>query len=336
MTSPGACILDVEGVRLGLEEKRFLAGADPFGFILFARNVDTPDQLRGLCDELRATVGRAAPVLIDQEGGRVQRLGPPHWHAWPAPLDHVAAAGGAAEEAMFLRARLIAHELHALGIDVNCAPVVDVAGPGTHPFLKNRCYAETPDRVAAIGRAVTEGLLAGGVLPVLKHIPGHGRARADSHMALPVVDAPADCLRAVDFAPFRALCDLPMAMTAHVVYSAMDARPATTSPEMLRLIREEIGFDGLVMTDDIAMRALDGPLARVARAALAAGCDVVLHCNGSLTEKQQVAEAAGRLSPEAAARADRALAARRVPRPVDIRALTAKLEALADGRGDGD
>lgn len=337
MSHFGACILDAEGLRLTSEERRFFSAADPFGFILFARNVDTPAQLAALCDELRACVGREAPILIDQEGGRVARLCPPEWRAWPPPLDHVAASGAAhAEEAMYLRYRLIAAELRDVGIDGNCAPLVDVACDATHPFLKNRCYGTDPGAVARIGRAVAEGLLAGGVLPVVKHIPGHGRATADSHKTLPMADAPADALRAVDFAPFKALSDLPIAMTAHVVYPAFDDRPATLSPPMMRLVRDEIGFDGLVMTDDIGMKALDGPLDQIARDALAAGCDAVLFCNGSLQEKQAVADAAGRFSPAAQARAERALAARRVPDAVDIPALAARLDALTDGRGDGD
>lgn len=336
MSGFGATILDAEGPRLSAEERRFFAQADPFGFILFARNVESPDQLRALCDEMRACVGRAAPILIDQEGGRVARLGPPRWRAWPAPLTHVAAAGAHAAEAMFLRYRLIAAELRDLGIDGNCAPLADVACAATHPFLRNRCYGTDPGAVARIGRAVADGLLAGGVLPVLKHIPGHGRAATDSHLALPLAEAPAEALRAVDFAPFAALADLPMAMTAHVVYPAFDARPATLSPLMLRLIRDEIGFDGLIMSDDIGMKALAGPPARSAQEALAAGCDAVLFCNGTLEQKRAVAGAAGRFGPVAQARAERALARRRAPEAVDIAAMTARLVALTDGRGDGE
>ena len=226
----GATILDAEGLRLTAEEKRFFAQANPFGFILFARNIDTPDQVRALCAEMRDAVGRNAPITIDQEGGRVQRLRSPTWREWLPALDHVTAAGEAAVEAMYLRNRIIAHELHALGIDSNCAPLVDVAAPATHDFLKNRCYGFDPDSVAQIGRAVADGLLDGGVLPVVKHIPGHGRAVVDSHLDLPVVSAGLDELDRVDFAPFRALNDLPMGMTAHLVYEAVDDRPATTSP----------------------------------------------------------------------------------------------------------
>ena len=330
----GACILDAEGLRLSAEEKRLFARADPFGFILFARNIDTPDQVRALCAELREAVGRDAPITIDQEGGRVQRLRAPLWRDWLPPLEHVAEAGANAAEAMYLRYRIIAAELHDLGIDSNCAPLVDVAGPNTHEFLKNRCYGFDAGSVTAIGRAVADGLLEGGILPVLKHLPGHGRAQVDSHLDLPRVDAaPADLDRS-DFAPFRALNDLPMGMTAHLVYSAIDDRPATLSPAVMRLIREEIGFDGLIMTDDISMKALAGPLPEIAADAIAAGCDVVLLCNADLDARRAVAEAAGRMGTAAQARAERALAARRAPQQVDISALEAKLDALLNERGD--
>ena len=336
MSTPfGACILDAEGLRLTPDEKRLFARANPFGFILFARNIDTPDQVRALCADLRDAVGRDAPITIDQEGGRVQRLRAPQWREWLPPLEHVAEAGKNAAEAMYVRYRLIAAELHDLGIDSNCAPLVDVAGPQTHDFLKNRCYGFDAGTVARMGRAVADGLLDGGVLPVLKHIPGHGRAVVDSHLDLPVVDAPHAELSSIDFAPFHALNDLPMGMTAHLVYSALDARPATLSPVMMGLIREEIGFDGLIMTDDISMKALNGSLPDIARGSLEAGCDVVLLCNASLDERRAVAEASGQLSEAGQARAEKALAARKTPDEVDIPALEAKLDALLNGRGDG-
>ena len=331
----GACILDAEGLRLTAEEKRFFAEANPFGFILFARNIDTADQVRALCDEMRAAVGREAPITIDQEGGRVQRLRAPQWRDWLPPLEHVEAAGERAEEAMYLRYRLIAHELRDLGIDSNCAPLVDVAGDATHPFLKNRCYGTDPAQVARIGRAVADGMLEGGVLPVLKHIPGHGRARADSHMELPEVEAPQDRLEAVDFLPFKALNGLPMGMTAHLVYSQIDDRPATLSPVMMQVIREKIGFDGLVMTDDISMKALSGSLEDIAAGSIEAGCDVVLLCNASLDDRRAVAAASGPLSGASEARAARAVTARQTPTEVDIPALEAKLDALISRRGDG-
>ncbi|MEO3414046.1 beta-N-acetylhexosaminidase [Roseovarius sp. CAU 1744] len=334
MSRFGATILDAEGLRLTAEEKRFFRQANPFGFILFARNIDTPDQVRALCDEMREAVGRDASVTIDQEGGRVQRLRGPTWRDWLPPLEHVTVAGEAAAEAMYLRYRLIAAELRALGIDSNCAPLVDVAGPATHEFLKNRCYGFDPASVARIGRAVADALLRGGVLPVLKHIPGHGRAVVDSHHDLPVVSAPVDALEQVDFAPFRALNDLPMGMTAHLVYDAVDDRPATTSPVMMQMIRDQIGFDGLVMTDDISMKALRGSLAQIAQDALAAGCDVILHCNGSLDARREVAEAAGQMDALAQRRAEAALAQRKTPDEVDIPALEAKLGTLIGGSGN--
>jgi beta-N-acetylhexosaminidase len=291
--------------------------------------------VRALCDELREAVGREAPITIDQEGGRVQRLRAPLWRDWLPPLEHVAAAGDRAEEAMYLRYRLIAHELRDLGIDSNCAPLVDVAGNATHPFLKNRCYGTDPAQVARIGRAVADGMLEGGVLPVLKHIPGHGRAQADSHLELPEVDAAREQLEAVDFLPFKALNGLPMGMTAHLVYSRIDDRPATLSPVMMQVIREDIGFDGLVMTDDISMKALSGSLEDIAAGSIAAGCDVVLLCNASLDERRAVAAASEQLSGASEARAARAIAARQAPTEVDIPSLEAKLDALISRRGDG-
>jgi len=335
VTSFGALVTGVAGLRLTPGEKAFFSEYRPFGFILFARNVDTPDQLRGLCDELRAAAGHDAVITIDQEGGRVQRLRAPLWHDWPAPQDHIIAAEPRASEAMYLRYRIIAAELAGLGIDSNCAPLVDVAGRDTHAFLRDRCYGDTAGQVALLGRAVADGLLEGGVLPVVKHIPGHGRAGVDSHLELPRVTAPAEHLAEIDFAPFEALADLPMAMTAHVVYRELDARPATLSPVVIEMIRRSIGFDGLLMTDDIGMDALSGSLVERARAALGAGCDVVLHCNGSLAERQAVAAAAGEMRAASQHRAERALTARRAPGPVDIPGLAAELDALTGGQGNG-
>lgn len=331
----GATILDAEGLRLTPSERRFFAQANPFGFILFARNIDTGDQVRALCAEMRDCVGRDAPILIDQEGGRVQRLRPPLGRDWAPPLDFVAAAGAGAEQAMWLRYRIIAAELRGLGIDGNCAPLVDVAVPDTHPFLRNRCYGSDPAVVARLGRAVADGLLAGGVLPVVKHIPGHGRATADSHHDLPRVAVDHGALAATDFAPFAALADLPMAMTAHVVYPALDHRPATLSPPVIAAIRQDMGFGGLLMTDDLSMKALAGDLPALTRAALDAGCDVALLCSATLDDRAAVADAAGRMAPAAQGRAEAALAARRAAPPVDIAALAAQLEAVLQGRMDG-
>lgn len=331
MSAPGACILGVEGTHLSQEERAFLQAARPFGFILFARNIDTPDQVRALCSELREATGDDAPILIDQEGGRVQRLRGPIWREWLPPLEQVMLAGDHAEEAMYARYRIIAHELIDLGLDANCAPLVDLAGAETHPFLKSRCYGEQPEQVSAIGRAVAKGLSDGGVLPVLKHVPGHGRATVDSHLALPVVESAAETLSTCDFAPFKALADLPMAMTAHIVYSAMDARPATLSPVLISFIREELGMDGLLMTDDIGMKALDGEVGDLSEQSIAAGCDVVLHCNGDLDEMRQVAYRVGSLKGEALHRAEAVYSARKPEQEVDIPALEAKLAGLLNG-----
>lgn len=327
----GATILDAEGLHLTRDEVALFRETDPFGFILFARNLDKADQIRALCAQFREAVGRDAPIFIDQEGGRVQRLRPPLARQWLPPLDHAARAGAGADQAMYLRYRLIADELRGLGIDGNCAPMVDLAGPQTHDFLRNRCYGRDPGHVAGLGRAVARAHLDGGVLPVLKHIPGHGRATLDSHHTLPHVTADADDLAGDDFAPFRALNDLPLAMTAHLVYDAIDPAPATLSPAVMRLIREDIGFGGLIMTDDLSMKALSGPLPDLTRAALAAGCDVVLYCNGSLAHRRQVAEAAGRMGAAAQSRAEAALAARQPPRPLDIAAAEADLLRLMGG-----
>ncbi len=337
MAEPRALILGCAGPQLAPAERDFFRDADPWGFILFARNVEAPDQLRALVGDLRAAVGRRAPVLIDQEGGRVARLGPPHWRRWPPAAEEGAGLGLEARAARIrLRYRLIAAELAALGIDVNCVPVADVARPHTHPILRDRCFGSDAAIVARLARAAAEGTLAGGVLPVVKHVPGHGAARADSHAELPVVDLPRETLEAVDFVPFRALADAPLAMTAHVLYPALDPeRPATLSPAVIGLIREEVGLSGALMSDDISMGALAGPLAARARAALAAGCDLVLHCNGDAAEMAALAAAVPRLSGEPARRARAALEAgeraRRQAAEIDIAALIEEYEAL--GRG---
>ncbi len=328
----GATITDAAGLRLTPEEKSLFRRMNPFGFILFARNIENADQVRALCDDMREAVGRNCMITIDQEGGRVQRLRPPLARQWRPPLDHVAQAAGQAERAMYLRYRLIAHELFSLGIDSNCAPMVDLARPETHDFLRNRCYGGDAATVARLGRAVAQGHLDGGVLPVVKHIPGHGRATLDSHFDLPHVDASLDDLMQTEFEPFRALNDLPMGMTAHLVYDQVDGKPATISPAMMRIIRERIGFDGLVMTDDISMKALSGSLTDLSQQALSAGCDVVLHCNGSFEERAEVMEAAGEMSEAAQARAVRALARRQPPEELDIRAAETELSRLMGGQ----
>ncbi len=329
--SARAIILGCAGLELTEAERRFFSEADPWGFILFARNIETPDQTRALTAALRDSVGRAVPILVDQEGGRVARLRGPVWREWAPALEECAGLPAEARaRAIYLRYRLIADELIDLGIDVNCAPVLDLARPETHGILRNRCYSGDPGEVALMGRSAAEGLLAGGVLPIVKHMPGQGRAPLDSHVDLPRVSASAAELEA-DFAPFRALADLPMAMSAHVVYESFDPEaPATQSPRMVGVIRQDIGFDGLLMTDDLSMRALTGDFGDRARRAIAAGCDMLLHCNGDPSEMAAVAEAAPRLAGRARARAEAALARRRGAAE-DGEALEAEYRALATG-----
>jgi beta-N-acetylhexosaminidase len=328
--SPTAVISGCEGPSLTPDEATFFAETNPMGFILFARNIENPVQLSRLTADLRAAVGRDAMILVDQEGGRVQRLRAPHWREWLAPLDQVSrTCPGGMERAIWLRYRLIAAELRAVGIDANCAPTADIAGPNTHPFLKNRCFGEEPSTVIRAARACAEGLLAGGVLPVMKHLPGHGRTIVDSHHDLPTATATAAELNATDFAPFHALADLPIGMTAHIVLSAYDAEnPATSSPAVIGVIRNVIGFSGLLLSDDLSMQALSGTLAERAGRAIAAGCDIALHCNGSLAEKALVARAAGQMTAAARARAAMALSRRIDPAAIDAKALLAELEAL--------
>ena len=329
----GAAIFGCAGPVLAAQEADFFRDYDPFGFIIFARNVENPDQLRRLTDDLRSCVGRDAPVLIDQEGGRVQRLRAPFWREWQPPLETVERAGAHAGRAMALRSMIIAAELRAVGIDANCAPVGDIATDATHPFLRNRCYGTDAETVTHIARAVADAQLAMGVLPVIKHLPGHGRANSDTHHDLPTVAAGLDTLTATDFAPFHALNDLPMAMTAHIVFSAIDAGlPATQSPAMIKIIRDVIGFDGLLMTDDLNMNALAGDLADRTSRSIAAGCDVVLHCKGDMDQMIAVATAAGDMSSTAQTRALAALARRTTPSGVDIAALQAEFSHLV-GQG---
>src|SRR3954449_1954386 len=337
--STRAFITGVSGTELTAAEREFIRSERPWGFILFKRNVETPAQVAALVAELRAVVGFAdAPVLIDQEGGRVQRLGPPHWPVYPpgdvfSRLYDIDSPLGL--QAARLSARLIADDLLQLGINVDCLPLADVPVGGADAVIGNRAYGTTPDKVAAIARAVTEGLEHGGVLPVLKHIPGHGRATADTHFRLPTVDTPEAELDATDFAAFKPLADLPMAMTAHVVFSAIDgAHPATTSATMIRrVIREGIGFQGLLMSDDVSMNALAGSIAERTRAIVAAGCDMVLHCNGELDEMRAVAAETPELAGQALNRADRALAARKAPIGFDRGAARAELDALINRLG---
>lgn len=332
--STRAFITGISGLELTAGERDFLRAERPWGFILFRRNIDTPAQVARLVSDLRAAVGAPdAPVLIDQEGGRVQRLGPPHWPVYPPGAvfgtlyDLDPQLGLAAAR---LSSRLIAADLIELGITVDCLPLADVPVPEADAVIGNRAYGTEPAKVAAIARAVTEGLEQGGVLPVLKHIPGHGRATADTHFKLPVVDTSNAELERVDFAAFRPLADLPMAMTAHVVFSALDAaQPATTSATIIdQVIRGSIGFQGLLMSDDVSMNALAGSIAERTRAIVTAGCDMVLHCNGKLDEMRAVAAETPLLAGQALVRANAALAARKPPEAFDRAAGRAELDAL--------
>ncbi len=330
-----AFITGLSGTTLTPAERDFIRAERPWGFILFRRNIDTPAQVAALTAEVRNVLGEPdAPFLVDQEGGKVQRFRPPNWPLYPAgaafgQLYDIDPALGL--KAARLSARLIADDLAKVGVTVDCLPLADVPVPGADDVIGDRAYGEEPKKVSAIARAVTEGLEQGGILPILKHIPGHGRATADSHLKLPVVDTPKSELESIDFAAFKPLADLPMAMTAHVVFSAYDpAQPATTSATMIeRVICGLIGFQGLLMSDDVGMNALAGSIAERTRALLAAGCDMVLHCSGELPEMQQVARETPELSGKALQRAKAALASRKTPaKSFDRMAARAELDGL--------
>lgn len=332
-------ILGCGGHRLTAEEKAFFAEVRPWGFILFRRNVDSPDQVRALTAELRDCIDDPdAPILIDQEGGRVQRMGPPHWPKYPPGDAFLKATNDplAARELVRLGARLMAHDLRAVGVNVDCVPVLDVPVPGAHDIIGDRAYARDPETVAQLGRAAAEGLLAGGVLPVIKHMPGHGRAFADTHKELPTVHADLETLDGWDFAPFKALSDMPIGMTAHIVFTAIDRKhPATQSRKAIRMIRERLGFTGLLLSDDLVMNALSGTLTERAQKSLKAGCDLVIHWNGDLDEMRQVAAGVGRLKGGAKRRADAALARIvHTPEPLDAPAARARFDAAMAGRLD--
>ncbi len=317
MTNPAACILGCEGLQLTTAEKQFFKAADPWGFILFARNLSSSDQIRALTCEIRNTMGRNVPILIDQEGGRVQRLRAPEWAEWLPPLLQIKNSpdSGLIE----LRYRIIAAELYALGIDVNCAPMLDIANADSHEIIKNRCFGHDAKTVTKMGRAAANGLLKGGVLPIIKHIPGHGRATMDSHFNLPQLETPLSTLQTSDFIPFRQLADLPMAMTAHITYTDIDPENcATQSAKVIKTIRTDMAFDGLIMTDDLSMKALKGSFKDRCKASFNAKCDVVLHCNGVMAEMMQVAKATPALSGKALARANAALQMRQAPDAFDI------------------
>jgi beta-N-acetylhexosaminidase len=339
MTAIGAFISGCAGPALSEDERRFFARSNPFGLILFRRNCESPEQLQALTQSFRLAVGRKnAPVFVDQEGGRVQRLGPPsnRWRQYPPARSYGEAYRR--DRVQGLRAarnvgRLMAEDLIAVGITVNCAPVLDVPQPGAHEIIGSRAYAAEIEPIMALARAHAAGLAAGGVLPVIKHVPGHGRAKADSHLELPIVEAGLAELEAVDFPPFAAMGDAPMAMTAHVVYTAIDPlAPATLSrPVIQSVVRGQIGFNGLLMTDDLSMKALSGSFTEKTERALAAGCDLVLHCNGEMAEMQEVAAAAGVLKGQALARARAALRARQRPQPFDRKQALADLDTLLAG-----
>ncbi len=327
MTS--AAILGCAGLRLAADEAAFFRELDPYGFILFKRNVDSPEQVRALTAALRECVGRDAPVLVDQEGGRVQRLAEPRWRRYPPAETFARLAAvnpAAAAEALRLSASLMANDLAELGIDVDCVPLADVRQPGAHDVIGDRAFGEDPATVARLARVQADAIAAAGVTGVLKHLPGHGRSMVDSHAELPRVDADRATLEAVDFAPFAALADVvPYGMTGHLLFPALDPeRPSTLSPIVIaEVIRGFIGFDGLLMSDDLSMAALGGPIGARASASLKAGCDVVLHCNGRMDEMTAIAaeitELAG-VSAMRAARADaerRRNSARRIAPPAD-------------------
>jgi beta-N-acetylhexosaminidase len=336
--APRAFICGLQGTLLSSEEAVFLRTAQPWGVILFKRNLDEPDQIRRLCRAIQEALGRRdAPILIDQEGGRVQRIGPPHLRAYPAaavyarlyqenPLRGV--------EAAYLGAKLIALDLLGLGITIDCLPVLDIPVEGGTDAIGNRTLGQTVDSVSTLGGAQVDGLISGGVLPVMKHLPGHGRAMVDSHKELPRTEAPLAELQAQDFAPFRLLATkCPLGMTAHVVFSEIDGgAPATLSKAVIAtIIRERIGFDGALMTDDISMGALSGSYRDRAERAIAAGCDLVLHCNGDLAEAAEIGASVPELAGEALRRTDAALARRRAPFAADRRALEARFESLLSG-----
>jgi beta-N-acetylhexosaminidase len=335
---PRAVIFGCTGPDLSADERSFFRDADPLGFILFARNVDTPDRTRRLVEALRSSVARAdVPVLIDQEGGRVARLRPPHWRkAPPARLlgELYARDPERGLEAARLNALLIAADVASIGVDVDCLPVLDLGRPETHAAIGDRAFSERPEAVAALGRAAAEGLMAQGVMPVIKHMPGHGRATVDSHHAMPFVTAEREVLERTDFLPFKLLSDLPWGMTAHLLYEAIDPGAVMTvsARGVKEVIRGHVGFDGLLLTDDLSMQALGGSLGERAKRALAAGCDIALHCNGEIAEMTDIVAHTGAMTAAAWRRfeAGRAFLARyRAPAsPADLAGAAHRVAAL--------
>ena len=334
-----AVVFGCSGPVLGAEERAFFRDVDPTGFILFARNCESPEQVGTLVRDLRNAVGRDdAPVMIDQEGGRVTRLKPPHWRAAPAPGHFGEMAKMSASEgldAAYLNARLIAADLYDLGISINCVPVLDIPQPGSSDVVGDRACGSDVETVIMLGCTIAQGMLQGGILPVIKHMPGHGRAVVDSHHELPAIAASWKELAAADFAPFRALRDLPWGMTGHILLEAIDKNsPATASTKVVQtVIREHIGFDGVLVTDDLSMNALEGTVGQRAARALAAGCDIALHCNGKMDEMIDVAASARPLSEAAMARIARAETMRRQPEPFDRNEAVVRLDELLRGKG---
>ena len=328
-----AVIFGCDGYELTPAERALFAAAKPWGFILFQRNCGSPEQVRRLTDDLRTCAGRAnAPILIDQEGGRVQRLRGEHWRKRPAAASFGSISRqnpGAARDLAYDNARVMAAELLDLGVNVDCTPCVDVPVEGSHDIIGDRAFGRDPWLVASLGQAVIDGMLDGGVLPVIKHIPGHGRARSDSHLELPVVDSPRLELERSDFAPFRALAQAPLGMTAHVVYTDIDATsPATTSKRVIdEIVRGFIGFDGALMTDDLTMRALKGSATERVNAAIAAGCDLILHCSREIDEMKEIAAVVPMLSGKALERTERALSMLKAPKPFAVADAQARVDA---------
>ena len=306
--SVSAAIFGCAGPKLTSGEAAFFRDCNPWGFILFARNIETPEQVRRLCADLRASVGRDALIFVDQEGGRVQRLKPPHWRK--APWAHEFGRlydidEDAAKRATWLNFRMIADELRSVGITANCAPVLDLPVFGADKIISDRAFSQCPTKMIKLANACMAGLTAGGVVPVIKHIPGHGRALVDSHKALPVITEPLEILKKSDFVPFRAFAQAPMAMTAHLIVKQVDAdTPVTISRKALQqVIRKNIGYDGLVMSDDLDMKALSGDLTDLTRQTLAAGCDIALQCSGKLPAMVKVAQGLSPLSGDSLRRA---------------------------------
>lgn len=325
-------IFGCSGKSLTDWEKDFFSKVKPYGFILFARNCDTPEQIIKLTNEMKSCVGKNnIPILIDQEGGRVARLKSPYWREAPtASVFAELAKHGIkkAKEAVYLNARLIASELHHLGITVNCTPLADIPTENSHDIIGDRAFGDNPDTVSELAFSMCEGLLDGGVLPVIKHIPGHGRATADSHKELPIVDASLEVMRTTDFIPFMRLKNMPIAMTAHILYTAIDNTVSTFSPKVIELIRNEIGFDGLLLSDDLSMQALDGDFGERAVRTLQAGCDIILHCNGDKNEMLEIAEAIGEVAANTLRRIANANKFFQTPKQFDYKTAEIELDNL--------